>query len=88
MLRLLRLWRLGRHDLGLLWYALRHQNRPVWLWPAALVLGAYALDPFNFAIPVLGVVDDFILLPIALHWLVKLLPPDIRAGFGRGPLAR
>jgi uncharacterized membrane protein YkvA (DUF1232 family) len=86
MIRLFRLWRSGRQDLRLLWFALRHRSRPVWLWPAAAFLALYALDPANFAIPPLGLVDDFVLLPLALHLLLKFLPSDIRAGFGRKSL--
>ena len=87
MFRLFRLWRLGRQDLRLLWFALRHRSRPPWLLPAVTLLGLYALEPLNFAVPLLGVVDDFILLPLALHWLVKLLPAEIRYGFDRKSLA-
>jgi uncharacterized membrane protein YkvA (DUF1232 family) len=54
----------------------------VWLLPAALVLGFYALEPFNFVMPFVGVVDDFIVLPLLLHVLVSFLPLDIRTGFG------
>lgn len=88
MLRLFRLWRLGRQDLRLLWFALQHRSRPVWLWPVAVLLGLYALDPANFAVPVLGVVDDLVLLPIVLHILLKFLPAEIRTGFARGLLER
>jgi len=38
MLRLLRFWRLGANDLRLIWYALRHPERPIWLLPVAAVL--------------------------------------------------
>ena len=79
MLRIFRLWRLGRRDFRLLWFALRHPDRPVWLLPAAALLILCALEPLNFALPMLGVLDDFILLPLALHGLVKLLPAKIRA---------
>jgi uncharacterized membrane protein YkvA (DUF1232 family) len=88
VLRLFRLWRLGRQDLRLLWFALRHRDRPVWLIPAVTLLGLYAFEPLNFAVPLLGVVDDFILLPLALHWLVKLLPAEIRFGFDGKRLVR
>jgi len=50
--------------------------------PAILVLGFYALEPFNFVMPVIGVVDDFIVLPLLLHLLVGFLPLDVRAAFG------
>jgi uncharacterized membrane protein YkvA (DUF1232 family) len=71
---LLLLWRVSRSDLRLLWLALRSPGRPAWLLPATVVLGLYALAPFNFALPILGVLDDLVLVPLALHWLVRLLP--------------
>ena len=80
-----RLWRLAGSDIRLLWRALRHPNRPAWLLPATLALGFFALEPFNFAIPVLGVVDDLFLLPLLLHGLAKIatcvttLPPSSRS---------
>lgn len=88
MLRLFRIWRLGRQDLRVLWFALRHKSRPLWLIPALVVLGLYAFEPLNFALPLLGVVDDLILLPLALHWLVKLLPAQIRSGSSGESFAR
>jgi uncharacterized membrane protein YkvA (DUF1232 family) len=72
MRRIFRLWRLAGSDIRLLWVALRHPNRPSWLLPATLALGLFALEPFNFAIPALGVVDDLFLLPLLLHVLAKL----------------
>jgi len=72
MWRLFRLWRLGGRDLGLLFAALRNPNRPPWLVPATLALAFFALDPFNFAIPFLGVVDDLVVLPLLLHALATL----------------
>jgi uncharacterized membrane protein YkvA (DUF1232 family) len=80
MFRLLRLWRLLGNDLRLLWFALRHPRRPFWLVPAVVLLALYALDPLNFALPFAGAVDDFVLIPLALHLLLRLLPADIRAG--------
>jgi len=87
MLRLLRLWRLGGQDLRLLWFAVKHPNRPLWLLPAAILLGLYAIEPFNFALPVLGLVDDLVIVPLVLHALLKLLPQDIRDGFSGGVMA-
>lgn len=81
MRRLLLLWRVGRQDLRLLWFALRHPRRPPWLLPLALLLGAFALEPANFAIPLLGAVDDLVLLPLLLHALLQQLPTEVRAGF-------
>jgi uncharacterized membrane protein YkvA (DUF1232 family) len=86
MIRLLRLWRLGAADLRVLWFALHHRQRPVWLWPAAIIIGLYAFEPLNFAVPALGVVDDLVLVPLVLHLLVRFLPLDIRleSGMRRG----
>lgn len=81
MIRLLRLWRLVAGDLRLLWFALRHPRRPIWLWPAAVVLGLYALDPINFALPFAGVVDDLVLIPLLVHLVARLIPTEIRAGY-------
>lgn len=88
MLRLFRLWRLVAKDAYLLWFALRHPRRPFWLLPAAILLGLYALDPVNFAVPLAGAADDLVLIPLALHWLLKLLPVDIRAGYAANSHAR
>ena len=82
VIRFLRLWRLGANDLRLLWFALRHPRRPVWLWPVAIVLAFYALEPINFAVPLVGVLDDFVILPLILRVLVHFLPLEIRAGYG------
>jgi uncharacterized membrane protein YkvA (DUF1232 family) len=75
------LWRMSKTDLRLLWFALRRHDRPGWLWPATLGLVLYALAPFNLVIPVLGIVDDMVLLPLALHYVLKLLPVPIVQGF-------
>jgi uncharacterized membrane protein YkvA (DUF1232 family) len=85
MFRLFRLWRLVASDLGLLWFALWHRSRPMWLWPVAVILGLYALDPVNFAIPFAGLIDDLILVPLLLHLVVRLLPAEIRLGFALRP---
>lgn len=88
MFRLFRLWRLAGQDLGLLWYALKHPARPLWLLPVIAILGVYALDPANFVLPLLGAIDDLVLLPLLLHGAAKLLPAEIRYGFERRSLAR
>ena len=83
MRRLLLLWRVGREDLRLLWFALRHPNRPGWLVPLAALLALFALEPANFAIPFLGAIDDLVVLPMLLHLLLRGLPAEIRGGVRR-----
>jgi uncharacterized membrane protein YkvA (DUF1232 family) len=72
MRRLFRLWRIGAQDLGLLLAALRRPDRPWWLVPVSLLLVWFALEPLNFAIPLLGAIDDFVLLPLLLRGIVIL----------------
>ena len=84
MRKLFMLWRVGRYDLRLLWFALRHPNRPAWLLPATAILALFALEPANFALPLLGAVDDLVILPIVLHGLLSYLPADVHAAFGGG----
>jgi uncharacterized membrane protein YkvA (DUF1232 family) len=71
-----------KRDAITLWFALQHPNTP---W-CAKVLGAfvvaYALSPIDLIpdfVPVLGFLDDFVLLP-GLIWLtVRLLPAHVLA---------
>lgn len=65
-----------------LWFAGKHPATP---WPAkalGVFVVAYALSPIDLIpdfIPVLGYIDDVLLLP-ALIWLtVKILPPTVLA---------
>ena len=78
MRRLFIFWRQGGHDLRLLWRALRHPDRPAWLVPATVLLAFFALDPLNLAMPLLGGVDDLVLLPLALRALANALPQHLR----------
>jgi uncharacterized membrane protein YkvA (DUF1232 family) len=54
-------------------------------WYAKALAGcvvAYALSPIDLIpdfIPVLGYVDDLIVLPIGVRYVVKLIPPDVLA---------
>lgn len=79
--RLLKLWRVAGNDLRFLMFAMRHPGRPGWLWPAAALLAFYALEPLNVALPLLGVVDELVVMPLLLHGMLKLLPSDLRRDF-------
>lgn len=49
---------------------------------AALLVVAYALSPIDLIpdfIPVLGYLDDLLLLPLGVLLVVKLVPPDLMA---------
>lgn len=83
MRRLLLLWRVARQDFRLLSFAIRHPGRPAWLVPLAVFLAFFAMEPLNFAVPVIGVVDDFVILPLLLHTLLGFLPAKIRTDHAR-----
>lgn len=81
-------WRSSRADLRFLWFALRHPLRPRWLRLATVALIVFAISPVNFVIPLVGVIDDMIVIPLVLHWLLSCLPEDLHRSYHRGaPLA-
>jgi len=89
MKRIVGLWRVvAGQDLRLLWFALRHEARPAWLLPGLAVLGLFAFEPLNVAVPVLGAVDELVLLPLLLHGMTKMLPAPVVNGFAHARAGR
>lgn len=81
------LWTLVRGDARLLWRALRHPGSPGWLKPAAAAMVLYVLSPIDLlpdAIPFLGLVDDLVLVPLAVRFVLKQLPAGVRVDIGHG----
>lgn len=71
-----------KRDVHALWIA-SHDPRTPW-YARALVVGiaAYALSPIDLIpdfIPVLGYLDEVILLPLAIRFAVRLVPADVMA---------
>ena len=80
--RLSLLWTLVRGDLKKLWWALRDPRAPRWLKLATAGLVLYLVSPIDLlpdTIPFLGVMDDVVLLPLAISWLRARLPVGLRA---------
>lgn len=78
--RLTLLWVVLRGDARLLWFALRHPAAPRWLKLGTALIALYALSPIDLIpdmLPVIGVIDDLVLVPLAIRWLLKRLPPEI-----------
>lgn len=78
-----RVWaRRIKRDAITLWFARNHPRTPWHAKALGLFVVAYALSPIDLIpdfIPVLGYLDDVILLP-ALIWLtVRMLPADVLA---------
>lgn len=69
-----------KRDAVTLWFAGKHPLTPWYAKALGFLVVAYALSPIDLIpdfIPVLGYVDDVLLLP-ALIWLaVRLLPPQV-----------
>jgi uncharacterized membrane protein YkvA (DUF1232 family) len=78
--RLALLWTVLRSDARQLWFALRHPASPAWLkWGTALI-ALYLFSPVDLipdVVPFIGMVDDLVLVPLAIRWLLKRLPPEI-----------
>lgn len=76
-------WARGiKRDVVAIWHAARDPRTP-WL-PRllALLVAAYALSPIDLIpdfVPVLGYLDDLVLVPLGLLLVIRLLPADVLA---------
>ena len=76
------LWTVLRGDALQLWAALRHPGSPGWLKLGTGLLALYVLSPIDLVpdfIPFVGAIDDIVLVPLAIRWMLKRLPPHIAA---------
>jgi uncharacterized membrane protein YkvA (DUF1232 family) len=79
--RLAILWTVVRGDARRLWRALRHPQAPGWLKLGTLGIVIYLLSPIDLIpdlVPFFGVMDDVVLVPLAIRWLLARLPDAIR----------
>lgn len=63
-----------------LWFARRHPQTPWAVKLLVLVVVGYALSPIDLipdAIPVLGLLDDAVLLPLLIALALRLLPGEV-----------
>lgn len=70
-----------KRDGIMLWFACRHPRTPWWVKALAVFVVAYALSPIDLVpdfIPVLGYLDDVILLPGLIWLIVQIMPRDVR----------
>lgn len=71
-----------KSDTLALWFCLRDPRTPLAAKFVAGIVVAYALSPIDLIpdfIPVLGVLDDLILVPAGLWLALKLVPPAVMA---------
>ena len=74
--------RLIKRDLYAVFLACRDPRTPWYARLSAVVVIGYALSPIDLIpdfIPVIGYLDDLILVPLGLVLVIRLIPPDVLA---------
>ena len=69
-----------KRDVMTLWFALQHPQTPWYARAFAAILTAYALSPIDLIpdfIPVLGYLDDLIIVPIGVWLLLRIVPNQV-----------
>jgi uncharacterized membrane protein YkvA (DUF1232 family) len=72
--------RLLKGDILALFFALKHPATPWYAKALVALIVGYALSPVDFIpdfIPILGYLDDVILLPLGIALAVRLIPPPV-----------
>jgi uncharacterized membrane protein YkvA (DUF1232 family) len=73
-----------KRDVVALWIAARDPRTPMGAKIVAAAVAAYALSPVDLIpdfIPVLGYLDDLLIVPLGIMLAVRLLPPELMAEF-------
>ncbi|AUC88302.1 MULTISPECIES: YkvA family protein [Gammaproteobacteria] len=69
-----------KHDALTVYFVARDPNTPILVRLLALAIAAYALSPIDLIpdfIPILGYLDDIILLPLGIILVIKLTPSSV-----------
>ena len=79
----LRSWaRVIKRDVHALYLAARDPRVPWYAKALAMIVAGYALSPIDLIpdfIPVLGYLDDVIILPLGILLVIRMIPPEIMA---------
>ncbi len=78
--RISALWLLVRGDAKRLWYALKHPQAPRWLKAGTGLVLLYLLSPVDLipdVLPFFGVLDDLVIVPAAIRWMLNRLPSEV-----------
>jgi uncharacterized membrane protein YkvA (DUF1232 family) len=73
-----------KRDVVALWIAARDPRTPVLAKIAAGAVAAYALSPIDLIpdfVPVLGYLDDLLIVPLGIMLAVRLVPPALMVEF-------
>ena len=69
-----------KRDVITLWFALKHPLTPWHARAFAAVLTAYAMSPIDLIpdfIPILGYLDDLIIVPVGVWLLLRMVPTQV-----------
>lgn len=85
MLNRLKAWaRSLKRDVHAIYLAARDPRVPWYAKVLALAVAGYALSPIDLIpdfIPVIGYLDDLIIVPIGIWFVVSLIPPELMAEY-------
>ena len=85
-------WARGiKRDVVALWIVARDPRTPVLAKITAGAVAAYALSPIDLIpdfVPVLGYLDDLLIVPLAIMLAVRLVPPALMVEFREAAKAR
>lgn len=73
-----------KRDVHALWLAARDPRMPRLAKLLALLIAAYALSPIDLIpdfIPVLGYLDDLVIVPLGVLLVICLIPPELMAEY-------
>jgi uncharacterized membrane protein YkvA (DUF1232 family) len=83
MLERAKAWARGlTRDVHAIWLAARHPGTPWYAKALALAVAAYALSPIDLIpdfIPVLGYLDDLLIVPLGILAVTRLIPAPVLA---------
>lgn len=92
MIDTLKAWaRSVKRDVVALWLAARDSRVPWYAKAVAAAVAAYALSPVDLIpdfIPVVGYLDDLIIVPLGILLAVRLIPPDVMGELRSAATAR
>ena len=74
--------RVIKRDVHALYLASRDPRVPWYAKALAIVVAGYAVSPIDLIpdfVPVLGYLDDVILVPLGVLLVIRLIPPDVMA---------
>lgn len=80
-----------KRDVVALWIAARDPRVPWYAKAAASAVAAYALSPVDLIpdfIPIIGYLDDLLIVPVGIMLAVKLVPADLMREFREEAMRR